>query len=141
MEENGGILSEFVPGTRPAAMNFPMRNRIISALADAVIIIEAREKSGSLITADFALEQGKEVFALPGRANDPLSGGCNRLIQGGANMLLSPSDVLEFLGMKYERKFINFHKIGLPRTKIWCMLRLIRAPDIWKRSPHSADSP
>ena len=103
MEENGGILSEFVPGTCPAAMNFPMRNRIISALADAVIIIEAREKSGSLITADFALEQGKEVFALPGRANDPLSGGCNRLIQGGANMLLSPSDVLEFLGMEIER--------------------------------------
>ncbi len=62
MEENGGILSEFVPGTRPAAMNFPLRNRIISALADAVIIIEAREKSGSLITADFALEQGKEGF-------------------------------------------------------------------------------
>ena len=114
MEENGGILSEFVPGTRPVAMNFPMRNRIISALADAVIIIEAREKSGSLITADFALEQGKEVFALPGRANDPLSGGCNRLIQGGANMLLSPSDVLEFLGMKYERK-LTIHKFSQNR--------------------------
>ena len=111
MEENGGILSEFAPGTRPVAMNFPMRNRIISALADAVIIIEAREKSGSLITADFALEQGKEVFALPGRANDPLSGGCNRLIQGGANLLLTPSDVLEFLGMKYERK-LTIHKFS-----------------------------
>lgn len=109
MEEHGGILSEFVPGTRPAAANFPMRNRIISALSDAVIIIEAREKSGSLITADFALEQGKEVFALPGRVNDPLSGGCNRLIQGGADMLLSPSDVLEFLGLKYERK-LTIHK-------------------------------
>ena len=95
-------------------MNFPMRNRIISALSDAVIIIEAREKSGSLITADFALEQGKEVFALPGRANDPLSGGCNRLIQGGANMLLSPSDVLEFLGMKYERK-LTIHKFSQNR--------------------------
>ena len=114
MEENGGILSEFVPGTRPAAMNFPMRNRIISALSDAVIIIEAREKSGSLITADFALEQGKEVFALPGRANDPLSGGCNRLIQGGASLLLSPSDVLEFLGMKYERK-LTIHKFSQNR--------------------------
>lgn len=114
MEENGGILSEFVPGTRPVAMNFPLRNRIISALADAVIIIEAREKSGSLITADFALEQGKEVFALPGRANDPLSGGCNRLIQGGASLLLSPSDVLEFLGMKYERK-LTIHKFSQNR--------------------------
>ena len=114
MEENGGILSEFVPGTRPAAMNFPMRNRIISALADAVIIIEAREKSGSLITADFALEQGKEVFALPEQANDTLSGGCNRLIQGGASLLLSPSDVLEFLGMKYERK-LTIHKFSQNR--------------------------
>ena len=114
LKESGCILSEYPPGTLPHSRLFPPRNRIISALADAVIIIEAREKSGSLITADFALEQGKEVFALPGRANDPLSGGCNRLIQGGANMLLSPSDVLEFLGMKYERK-LTIHKFSQNR--------------------------
>ena len=101
-------MTEFPLGTRPSSMNFPMRNRIISALADAVIIIEAREKSGSLITADYALEQGKEVFALPGRITDPLSGGCNRLLQTGAAVLLSPSDVLDFLGLKYEKKLTDY---------------------------------
>lgn len=102
VEESGGIISEFVPGTTPAAMNFPMRNRIISGLSDAVIIVEAKEKSGSLITGDFALEQGKEVFALPGRINDPLSAGCNRLLQMGAAICLGPNDILEFFGMNTE---------------------------------------
>ncbi len=102
IEESGGVISEFVPGTAPAAMNFPMRNRIISALSDAVIIVEARDKSGSLITGDLALEQGKEVFALPGRINDPLSAGCNRLLQMGAAVCLGPKDVLEFFGMNTD---------------------------------------
>jgi len=99
IQVNGGIISEFVPGTAPTAMNFPMRNRIISGLADAVIIAEAREKSGSLITGDLALEQGKEVFALPGRINDPLSAGCNRLLQMGAAVCLGPEDILDFFGL------------------------------------------
>ncbi len=99
IEATGGIISEFVPGTSPAAMNFPMRNRIISGLSDAVIIAEAREKSGSLITGDLALEQGKEVFALPGRINDPLSAGCNRLLQMGAAVCLGPKDILDFFGL------------------------------------------
>ena len=96
--------SEFVPGTSPLPMNFPMRNRIISGLSDAVILVEAREKSGSLITADLALEQGKEVFAVPGRITDPLSRGCNRLIQNGAAVCLGPEDVLEAFGIKFEKK-------------------------------------
>lgn len=104
MELQGGILAEFVPGTSPLPMNFPMRNRIISGLSDAVILVEAREKSGSLITADLALEQGKEVFAVPGRITDPLSRGCNRLIQNGAAVCLGPEDVLEAFGIKFEKK-------------------------------------
>ncbi len=106
MEVQGGILTEFPPGTWPASMNFPRRNRIISGLADAVVIIEAREKSGSLITADLALEQGKEVFAVPGRISDPLSAGCNRLLQSGAAPCLNPGDILEYLGIKYDKKLI-----------------------------------
>lgn len=102
VEKSGGIISELVPGTIPAAMNFPMRNRIISGLSDAVIIVEAKEKSGSLITGDLALEQGKEVFALPGRINDPLSAGCNRLLQTGAALCLGPGDILDFFGMDPE---------------------------------------
>lgn len=114
IERDGGILSEFVPGTRPVQMNFPMRNRIISGLSDAVIVVEAREKSGSLITADLALEQGKEVFAVPGRIADTLSTGCNRLLQQGAVPCLGSGDVLEFFGMKYEKK-LTLHKISEKR--------------------------
>ena len=83
LEQGGGIISELVPGTPPLAQNFPARNRIISGLADAVLVIEARERSGSLITADQALEQGRDVFALPGPVNSPLSAGCNLLIRQG----------------------------------------------------------
>ena len=90
MMTHGGVLSEYVPGTVPLASLFPSRNRIISGLSDAVIVIEAKERSGSLITADFAMEQGKDVYALPGRATDSLSGGCNRLIRQGAGIIISP---------------------------------------------------
>lgn len=93
----GGILSEYPPGTAPRAGLFPARNRIISGLADAVVVVEARERSGTLITVDMALEQGREVFALPGRAGDVLSCGCNFLIRQGAAMALSPQDILEYL--------------------------------------------
>lgn len=118
IEATGGIISEFIPGTAPASMNFPMRNRIISGLADAVIIVEARGKSGSLITGDQALEQGKEVFAVPGRINDPLSIGCNKLIQNGAAICLEPQDVLEFLGIKYEKKITVNKKTEKTLAKI-----------------------
>lgn len=93
----GGICSEYPPGTEPRAVLFPPRNRIISGLCDAVLVVEAREKSGTLITVDMALEQGREVYALPGRATDPLSGGCNRLIRQGAGLASSPEEVLEEL--------------------------------------------
>lgn len=97
--QQGGVLSEYLPGTNPVPWNFPKRNRIISALSDVVLVMEAKKKSGSLITADFALEQGKDVFALPGRVTDALSAGCNRLIAQGAGVILSVEDLLEELSL------------------------------------------
>ena len=95
-QKGGGIISEYGPGEQPAAWHFPRRNRIISGLSDAVIVIEARRRSGSLITADLALEQGKDVFALPGRRTDQLSEGCNRLIRVGAGIITEPGDILDY---------------------------------------------
>ena len=95
--KQGAVLSEYHPGTPPRPMNFPARNRIVSGLADAVVVIEARNKSGTLITVDMALEQGREVFVVPGRVTDGLSEGCNRLIKQGAGILLSPEELLEEL--------------------------------------------
>ena len=97
LEEKGGILSENPPGMQPLPYLFPLRNRIISGLSDAVLIIEAKEKSGSLITADFALEQGKEIYAVPGRIGDVLSSGCHNLIRQGAGLAVSPEKLLEDL--------------------------------------------
>lgn len=99
LEREGGLLSEYPPGTRPMRHLFPLRNRLISGLSDRVIIIEAKAKSGSLITADLALEQGKDVYAVPGRIEDPLSAGCNNLIRQGAAIALSPEQILEELGI------------------------------------------
>ena len=94
IQERGGIISEYRPGMYPAARNFPPRNRIISGLSDIVLVIEAKEKSGTLITVDMALEQGREVFVLPGRITDSLSFGCNRLIKQGANIMLSIEELI-----------------------------------------------
>lgn len=115
MQLRGGVLSEFPIGTAPRPGNFPMRNRIISGLSDVVIVIEARERSGSLITVDMALEQGKDVFALPGRVGDKLCEGCNRLIQNGAGILLEPDDILDFLQISHKKdtNLSNSNKIAL----------------------------
>lgn len=99
LDYGGGIIAEVDIGTPPLPYNFPLRNRIISGLSDIVIVVEAREKSGSLITADFALEQGKTIFACPGRVGDSLSRGTNNLIKQGAYILTSADDVLEHLGL------------------------------------------
>ena len=95
IRKTGGILSEYAPGTPPLSVQFPARNRIISGLCDAVVVVEARKRSGSLITADFALEQGKSVFALPGRIGDPVSEGTNALIAQGAGIVSSYENVLD----------------------------------------------
>ena len=99
---HGGILSELSPGTQPYAYNFPMRNRLISALADIVVVVEARKKSGSLITVDYALEQGKSVYAVPGRVGDALSDGCNYLIAQGAGIAWSVEALVEELMMQHS---------------------------------------
>lgn len=94
----GGIISEEPCGYPPIAKMFPKRNRIISILADIVLVVEARTKSGSLITADFAAEQGRDIFAVPGRLEDELSRGCNELIEQGAGIAISPERMLEIMG-------------------------------------------
>lgn len=95
----GGIISEFPPGTAPEPYNFPRRNRIIAALSKGILVVEARRKSGSLITVEHGLDLGKEIFAVPGRVDDVLSEGCNRLIRAGARLVMEPSDVLEEFGI------------------------------------------
>jgi DNA processing protein len=99
MMESGAILSDYAPGTPPDASNFPPRNRIISGLSLAVVVIEAGETSGALITAEFAAEQGREIFAVPGSILAPQSKGTNKLIQKGALPLLSVNDLMQALNL------------------------------------------
>ncbi len=108
MQQKGGIISEYAPGVKPLPSNFPMRNRIISGLCDGILVIEAKKKSGSLITVDMGLEQGKEIYALPGRTVDIMSEGCNNLIKMGAKLVTSPKDILEdFISEYSEKPFVK----------------------------------
>ena len=93
-------MSEYGPGVEPAPWRFPARNRIVAGLAQAAVVVEARERSGALITADFALEQGREVFAVPGEITSALSAGTNALLGLGATPYTSPQDVLDALGIE-----------------------------------------
>ena len=116
LSSGGCIISENPPGTEPLAKYFPGRNRIISALSDGICVMEAAKKSGSLITADYALEQGRSVFALPGRCGDVLSYGTNHLIEQGAGIIVTKED--------FFREISEFFpKVGLP---------LPEAPEIFK---------
>lgn len=103
MRKIGGILSEEPCGCPPLPRLFPKRNRLISILSDVVLVVEAKEKSGSLITADFAAEQGRDLFAVPGRLEDELSKGCNELISQGAGIAISPERMLEIMGEKVKK--------------------------------------
>lgn len=100
--KSGAILSEYPPGTGPKSWQFPQRNRIISGLSNLVLITEAKEKSGTFITAKWALDQGIDVCAVPGRINDPLSVGCNCLIREGAIPVNDVSDMLILMGVNYK---------------------------------------
>ena len=97
--ERGLVVSEYEPGVEPAPWRFPARNRIIAGLAAATVIVEARERSGALITADFALEDGRDVFAVPGEITGALAAGTNRLLRQGAIPLTATEDVLEVYGL------------------------------------------
>jgi DNA processing protein len=97
--ERGLVVSEYAPGVEPAPWRFPARNRIIAGLAGATVVVEARERSGALITADLALEEGREVFAVPGEITSALSAGTNDLLKLGAGPLTSSKDVLDLFAL------------------------------------------
>ena len=96
IRKNGAVVSEYGLGVKPIAGNFPRRNRIISGLSDGILVVEAKEKSGSFITVDQGLEQGKDIFVIPGRITDALSIGCNNLIKMGGEIVLKPDDILKY---------------------------------------------
>ena len=100
--KRGGLISTYALGMPPVSANFPPRNRIISGLADVILVVEARKKSGTLITVDMALEQGKEVGIIPGRITDSLSQGCHELIKQGANVVVDVEQLLDILQHSFK---------------------------------------
>lgn len=127
IEKSGLVLSEFPLGTSPLSINFPIRNRVIAGLSKGVVVIESAKKGGSLITAEIALEENREVFAIPGDINSPMSVGCNELIKNSqAKLIVSGNDILEEMGWKKitkenEKSYLKDEKLKIyeiVRTKM-----------------------
>jgi DNA processing protein len=123
IQNRGCVISEFIPGTPPYAYNFPIRNRIISVLSDLVIVVEADIKSGSLITANLALEQGKDVMAVPGSLFSAQSKGTNKLIKDGAYPLTDVEDIFNLIGIDFNQcESINYRSELSINQKIFSVL-------------------
>jgi len=129
---NNTIISEYPPGTPPLAGHFPGRNRIISGLSKGVLIVEASEKSGSLITGDFAIEQGRELFAIPGALHSPNSRGTNRLLKEGAQLVTETADILHLLWPQRmtvsQQKDVDDYAANLPEPDQSVFLTLGQEP-------------
>jgi DNA processing protein len=110
--EHGALVSDYPPGTQPESANFPPRNRIISGLSLGVVVVEAGEPSGALITSDFAAEQGREVFAVPGSILSHASKGTNKLIQKGAKLVTCVADILEELNISMVTDYITTQEVA-----------------------------
>lgn len=119
---SGAVISEYSPGTRPLPAFFPARNRIISGLSEGTLVIEAARRSGSLITAEMALSEGRDVFAIPGSVYSDSSWGCNHLIQQGARLVQSPEDILEAYGMSAPPKKKSSHPFTAEERQVWQVL-------------------
>jgi len=130
IREHGLVVSEYEPGVEPAPWRFPARNRIISGLCAATVVVEARERSGALITADFALEEGRDVLAVPGEITSSLAAGTNALLKLGAVPCTSADDVLELFGLVREET--PAPKVGEVAAKV--LAALPAAPDDLARS-------
>jgi DNA processing protein len=121
--EQGLVVSEYAPGVDPAPWRFPARNRIIAGLTQVTAVVEARERSGALITADFALEEGREVFAVPGEITSALAAGSNRLLRNGATPLTCAADVLESFGIEPQLPTAA-PEVGEPAARVLAQLEL-----------------
>ncbi len=117
VQAGGGLISEFPIHTPPLPSNFPMRNRIIAGLSDKLLVVEAKYRSGSLITVSMALDQGKDVFAIPGRIDDPFSQGTNHIIQNGASLVTHPQDICKEFRIQYPNSESSDTKIKVHLEK------------------------
>lgn len=117
ISKKGFLLSEFPPTASPLPWQFPVRNKTIAQICDVLVVVEATIKGGSRITADHALDLGKTIFALPGNRRNTSSTGCNQLIYDGANLLMEPSDILDFLNISHSHSGWEYRKRRLEMSK------------------------